>query len=825
MSEKKIFKGLSPDELRWRLDPATLPFKTTEEVEVCKEIIGQPRALSAIRVGLEIKSLGYNIFVTGLAGTGRTTTIKCLLEEIDRKKSIPNDLCYVNNFKNPDMPRILSLPAGKGSALKKDMDQLIESLQKSIPRVFESESYHDKKKETVESLREKQKKLMKHLEEKVKSEGFTLMQIQFGPYIKHDLVPLVEGKPINMEQLAELVSQGKYPAKEFAQLKEKHSALVGELEAAFKKGREIERKITTALKNLDREVVFPLIDESIQVIKERHPYPKVSEYLAEVRESLLENLDLFRAKEEEKGAPLAGLLPIAQADVFLEYRVNLIVDNKETKGAPVIIEHSPNYKNLFGTVERVFDRSGLWRTDFSRIKAGSLLRANGGYLLLNARDALLELGVWSALKRTLKTSKVEIQAYDPFYMLTTSALKPEPIEVDLKVVIIGDDYLYHLLYNYEEDFKKIFKIKADFDVVMKKNKENIAKYVSFIAKICQVDKLKPFDRTGVAAVAEYGVRLAGNKKKLSTEFNKIVDIIREANYWAVKDNSPHVKEKHVDKAIKEKIYRLNMIEDKIKELIREGVIMIDITGEKVGQVNGLSILMMGDYSFGRPSKITAETSLGRSGVINIEREADLSGKTHNKGVLILSGYLRGKYAQEKPLSMSTSICFEQSYSGVEGDSASSTEVYAILSGLSGLPLRQDIAVTGSVNQKGDIQAIGGVNQKIEGFYELCKFRGLDGNHGVVIPESNVKNLMLKEEVVEAIKEGKFHIYPVKSIDQGIEILTGMKAGKKKEDGTYDKGTLNYLVNERLRELAKKLKEFGIREEEVSPPKGKKPKPC
>lgn len=825
MSEKKIFKGLSPDELRWRLDPATLPFKTTEEVEVCKEIIGQPRALSAIRVGLDIKSLGYNIFVTGLAGTGRTTTIKCLLEEIDRKKSIPNDLCYVNNFKNPDMPRILSLPAGKGSALKKDMDQLIESLQKSIPRVFESESYHDKKKETVESLREKQKKLMKHLEEKVKSEGFTLMQIQFGPYIKHDLVPLVEGKPINMEQLAELVSQGKYPAKEFAQLKEKHSALVGELEAAFKKGREIERKITAALKNLDREVVFPLIDESIQVIKERHPYPKVSEYLAEVRESLLENLDLFRAKEEEKGAPLAGLLPIAQADVFLEYRVNLIVDNKETKGAPVIIEHSPNYKNLFGTVERVFDRSGLWRTDFSRIKAGSLLRANGGYLLLNARDALLELGVWSALKRTLKTSKVEIQAYDPFYMLTTSALKPEPIEVDLKVVMIGDDYLYHLLYNYEEDFKKIFKIKADFDVVMKKNKENVAKYVSFIAKICQVDKLKPFDRTGVAAVAEYGVRLAGNKKKLSTEFNKIVDIIREANYWAVKDNSPHVKEKHVDKAIKEKTYRLNMIEDKIKELIREGVIMIDITGEKVGQVNGLSILMMGDYSFGRPSKITAETSLGRSGVINIEREADLSGKTHNKGVLILSGYLRGKYAQEKPLSMSTSICFEQSYSGVEGDSASSTEVYAILSGLSGLPLRQNIAVTGSVNQKGEIQPIGGVNQKIEGFFDICRAEGLTGKQGVIIPHLNINDLMLRKDVVEAVREGKFHIYPVKSIDQGIEILTGMKAGKKKEDGTYEKGTLNYLVNERLRELAKKLKEFGIREEEVSPPKGKKPKPC
>ena len=820
MSEKNTIKKLSADELRWRVDPATLPFQTTEEVDVCKEIIGQPRALNAIRVGLEIESPGYNIFITGLAGTGRTTTIKSLLEKIDRKKRIPDDLCYVNNFKNPDMSRILSLPAGKGSALKKDMDQLIESMQKSIPQIFDSESYNEKRKQTVEILREKQKELLKSLEEKVKAAGFTLMQVQFGPYVKHDVVPLVEGKPVSLEQLEELVNQGKYSLEGFAQLKEKYSALTSELETAFKKGREIERKIVAALKDLDREVVLPLIDELIHVIRERYPYAKVSEYLDEVRESLLEHLERFRAKEEEKPSPLAGLIPIAQVDPFQEYRVNLIVDNKETKGAPVIIENSPSYKNLFGTVERVFDRSGLWRTDFSRIKAGSLLRANGGYLLLNARDALLEMGVWSALKRTLKTRKVEIQAYDPLYMLTTTALKPEPIEVNLKVVMIGDDYLYHLLYNYEEDFRKIFKIKADFDIVMENNKDNIARYASFISMICQNDKLKPFDRSGVAAVVEYGIRLAGNKKKLSTEFNKIVDIIREANYWAVKENSPSVKEEHVDKAIEEKIYRLNMIEDKIQELIKEGVIMIDITGDKVGQVNGLSILNMGDYSFGRPSKITAETSLGRAGVINIEREADLSGKTHNKGVLILSGYLRGKYAQEKPLSMSSSICFEQSYSGVEGDSASSTEVYAILSSLSGHRLRQDIAVTGSVNQKGEIQPIGGVNQKIEGFFDICRAKGLNGKQGVMIPHLNINDLMLRKDVVKAVREGKFHIYPVKTIDQGIEILTGIKAGEKK-DGTYEEGTINYLVDKRLRELADKLKEFGVREE-AAPPKKKKP---
>ncbi|MBU1035061.1 AAA family ATPase, partial [bacterium] len=417
-------------------------------------------------------------------------------------------------------------------------------------------------------------------------------------------------------------------------------------------------------------------------------------------------------------------------------------------------------------------------------------------------------GVWPALKRTLLNRKIITQTYDPFYMFTTSALKPEPIECDTKVIMIGDPFIYYLLYSHDEDFKKIFKVKADFDSVTKKDNNSIYQYACFIQNICQREKLRPFDKSGLATVIEYAVRLAGRQNKLSTQFNNLVDVLREANYWAKEDNSSVVTEKYVDKAITEKIERLRLIEEKIQEMIEEGTIMIDCKGMVIGQVNGLSVYDLGEYSFGKPTRITAKTSMGKAGIINIEREADLSGKTHNKGVLILSGYLRAKYAQDKPLTVSASICFEQSYTGVEGDSASSTEVYALLSSLADLPLRQDIAVTGSINQKGEIQSIGGANQKIEGFYDVCKAKGLTGTQGVMIPALNILDLMLRKDVVEAVKDGKFHIYPVETIDQGIEILTGVKAGNRKDDGTFEKDTVNYLVDKKLAEFAKKLKEFG-----------------
>jgi ATP-dependent Lon protease len=479
----------------------------------------------------------------------------------------------------------------------------------------------------------------------------------------------------------------------------------------------------------------------------------------------------------------------------------------------MINETHPSYKNLFGIIERRMDRTGHWVTDFTKIKAGSLLKANGGFLVVNALDLLLEPGVWPSLKRTLLNQKIEPETYDPFPMFSTSALKPEPIECNVKVIMIGDPLIYQLLYFRDQDFEKIFKVKADFDTVTENNSQNIYQYACFIKQLCEREKLQPFDSSGIAGVIEYAVRLASRKNKISTHFNSLVDLLREADYWAKKEKQNTIQKKHVNQAIQEKIERLNLIEKKIQEMIEQGTLMIDTEGSVVGQVNGLSVYDLGEYSFGRPTRITARTSMGRAGIINIEREADLSGKTHNKGMLILSGYLRSKYAQDKPLTISASICFEQSYSGIDGDSASSTEAYALLSSIANLPLRQDIAVTGSINQKGEIQAIGGVNQKIEGFYEVCKAKGLNGTQGVIIPEANIPNLMLREDVVKAIEEKKFHLYSVKTIDQGIEILTKTKAGKKLKNGEFEKDSVNDLVNRKLLEFAVKLKEFSKEKEQ------------
>ena len=803
----KIFEEVPLEQLRWRCDPNTLPFETTEAIQPCQEIIGQERGLEAIRVGVDINSIGYNIFVTGLAGTGRFTTIKCVLEEIDVKEKMPNDLCYVNNFKNPDMPHMLSLPAGQGNAFKKEMETLIETLKKKIPLMFENETYLNKKKEVVERYRNKQAEMFREFEKKVNKESFALVQIQMGPYSRPGILPLVEGNPVNIEQLETMVEEGKLPKEELERIKEKQTELINELENIFKETRKSEKDVKEELASLDNEVISPVVKDSISDIKEKFENEKVLRYLDEVQEDILANLNRFREKEEAPPSPLPGLVLPQPVDSFTEYQVNVLVDNSETKKAPIIVETTPNYRNLFGTIERVVDRSGIWKTDFTHIKAGSFLRANGGFLIFNALEALVEPGVWPALKRTLKNQVMEVQTYDPFYLFATSALKPEPIECNTKVIMIGDTYLYHLLYNLDDDFKKIFKIKADFDSVMNKDTEKIQQYASFIRKICDEEKLKPFDKTGIAAVVEYGVRMTGRQKKLSTRFHLIADLLKEANYWAMKDGSDVVKEKHVDMAIEKKVYRLNLVEEKIQEMIDDGTILIDSDGMVVGQVNGLSVYNLGDYMFGKPSRITVKTSMGKAGIINIEREAEMSGPTHNKGVYILAGYLRGKYAQDKPITMSASICFEQSYGGVDGDSASSTEIYALLSSLSGLPLRQDIAVTGSVNQKGEIQPIGGVNEKIEGFFDVCKAKGLKGKQGVMIPHLNIGDLMLRKDVVEAVKEGKFHIYPVKTIDQGIEILTGVEAGERMEDGKFKEGSVNDLVDKKLRELGMKIKEF------------------
>jgi ATP-dependent Lon protease len=700
------------------------------------------------------------------------------------------------------------LPAGQGKLFKKDMETFLESLKKNIPLIFEGEEYQKQKRELVERHREREKGIVKEFENRAKKEGFTVAQVQVGPFTRPDVVPVVAGNAISLEQLESLVDQGQFPQESFEQLKGKYSQLSAELEQVLKETRKLEKVIQEELAALDKSAISHLVRGALEDIKEKYPQPKIQSYLSEVQEAVLENPARFLPKPEPPQVPIPGLIPPPAVDPFTEFQVNVLVDNSETKGAPVIIETSPTYRNLFGTIERNIDRlGGLWRTDFTKIKCGSFLRANGGYLVLNALDAFIEPGVWVALKRTLRNRTLEMQSFDPFYLFASSALKPEPIEVKVKVVMIGDAYLYNTLYALDEDFKKIFKIKADFDTEMDKKEETLLQYATFIRKICHDEKLLPFDRSGVAAVIEYGVRLAGRQKKLSTEFHRITDILREASYWAKKEGSNQVTEKHVDQAINEKIYRLKMIEDKIQEMIMDGLLLIDSDGAKVGQVNGLSVYDTGEYAFGKPSRITAKTSMGKAGIINIEREADLSGRTHNKGVLILAGYLRGKYAQDKPLTLTASLAFEQSYSGVDGDSASSTEVYAILSSLANLPLRQDIAVTGSINQNGEIQPIGGVNQKIEGFFDVCRSRGLTGKQGVIIPYQNVEDLMLRKDVVAAVAEGKFHIYAIKTVDEGMEILTGVPAGERKEDGSYPEGTMNYLVDQKLKELALKIKEF------------------
>ncbi len=813
MAAETKYSEVPVNKLRWRCPPESFPFEDTSAIPACTEIIGQDRALKAIRLGLEMDSLGYNIFIVGLLGTGRNTTIKCLLEEIDKAGKIPDDLCYVNNFKDSDQPRCLCLPAGQGKVFKKEMEDLIESLKKNIPLIFEGEEYQKQRREVVEKHRDREKGMVKEFESRAKKEGFTVVQVQVGPFTRPDVVPMVAGNAMPLEQLENLVDQGQFSKENFENLKAKYLQLSAEMEQVLKETRKVEKIIQEEMAALDKSAISHLVEGAIGDIREKHEQPKIHAYLDEVKNSVLENPARFQPKPEAPQLPIPGLVLPPSVDTFTEFQVNVFVDNSEIKGAPVIIESSPTYRNLFGTIERNWGMGGIGKTDFTKIKSGSFLRANGGYLVLNSLDVLIEPGVWIALKRTLRNRSMEMQSFDPFYLFASSALKPEPVDIRVKVVMIGDAYLYEMLYAVDEDFKKIFKIKADFDTVMERKEETQMQYASFIRKICHDEKLLPFDRSGVAAVIEHGVRLAGRQKKLSTEFHRITDILREASYWAKRDKSEVIAEKHVDQAVAEKIYRKKMIEEKIQEMIEDGIIMIESDGAVVGQVNGLSVYDMGEYAFGKPSRITAKTSMGKAGIINIEREADLSGRTHNKGVLILGGYLRGKYAQDKPLTLTASLAFEQSYGGIDGDSASSTEVYAILSSLSNLPLRQDIAVTGSVNQNGEIQPIGGVNQKIEGFFDVCRSRGLTGRQGVIIPHQNVGDLMLRKDVVEAAAAGKFHIYPVRTIDQGAEILTGVPAGERSREGAYPAGTINFLVDQKLLEVAQKMKAF-VGEEET-----------
>jgi ATP-dependent Lon protease len=802
MIKASPLKELPPDQLRWRCHPKKLKLTTTRDVDMCQDIIGQKRAMKALDVGLSIEHEGYNIFITGPVGTGRTTAVKHLLEHLDVKKEIPRDWCYVNNFTNPDMPRSISLPAGQGHRFQNDMEELIDSLRRDIPAVFESESYQEQKKRIIEKYQKEQRAALEAFEKKVAADNFKLVQVKTGPFVRPALAPVVDGEPVAPETLLTMVREEKITQKQYDHITARMDDLREEMGDIYREIKSAQKTIREKLSSLNSETVLPLVKEFIGEIRKKYAIEKIHRYLDEVQNEIMSELERFQQPGESEDQQSKA------EDQFLEYQVNLLVDNRESDGPPVILETSPNYRNLFGSIERVMDRRGVWRVDFTRIKAGSFLRANGGFLVLNARDALSEPGVWKTLKRTLRNGIVEIQTYDPFYLLSTSSLKPEPISCRVKVVMIGDAYLQQMLYFLDDDYKKIFKIKAEFDNMMPLNDRAISQYASFISMLCHREELRHLDRSAVAEVVEYGVRLAGRTDKISTRFHLVADVIREADYWAKKDHRRKVAREDVQKAVDERIHRVNLTEEKIKERIADGTIMIDTRKMVVGQVNALSVVNLGQHTFGHPSRITATTALGRSGVINIEREAKLSGSTHDKGVLILSGYLLDTFAQKKPLSMNASLCFEQSYGGVDGDSASAAELYAILSSLSQLPIRQDIAVTGSINQKGQIQPIGGVNQKIEGFFDVCRAKRLSGRQGVMIPKLNVKDLMLRRDVVSAVEKGRFHVWPVKNIIQGIEILTGLKAGRRLRSGKFPEGTVFGLVDEKLHRMAVDLKEYG-----------------
>ena len=793
------------ERLTWRCDPSLLPFACTADMTPLEDFVGQERAMRAIEFGLGVNKPGFNIFVTGLTGTGKTSIIKAFLKRVtaertppDEDSPFPEDWCYVYNFSDADRPQALNIRRGWGKILKRDMGVLVQTLQREAKKTFESEDFARQRQVITERMQRQQQEIMDSLVEQARKDGFTL---RFSPS-GMALIPLNKGKPMQEEEFLSLAPDEKKA------LDEKRSEIEKSVEEALREAKKIDREIATKLEALDQETGEYLVRMPLSELKKKYQgHPKVLSYLDAVRDHVLKNLHRFKGSDGTQAmGPLSLLQPSEPpTDPFLPYRVNVFVDNSDTQGPPIVIETNPTYLNLFGVVEKRPIMGG-YVTDFTMIKAGSMNRANGGYLVLYDRDVLANPGVWEALKRVIKNRELRIEEPAAFFgWIPPQGIRPDPIPTDTKVIMIGDPMLYHYLSTMDPDFRETFKVKADFDFEIDRSKDNIVAYACFISTYCQREGLHHFDPSGVARVIEYGARLVEDQKKLSTRFSDIVDVLIESNYWAEKAGSDLITGEHVEKALDEKTFRLNLIEKRIQEMIAQGTLLVDVAGSVVGQVNGLAIYQLGDFSFGKPSRITAKTFLGRSGIINIEREAKLSGKTHDKGVLILSGYLGAKYAQDRPLSLSASLCFEQSYEGIDGDSASSTELYATLSSLSGIPIKQGIAVTGSVNQNGEIQAIGGINHKVEGFFDVCRLKELTGEQGVLIPRSNVRNLMLRRDVVEAVDQGKFHIYAVSTIDDGIEVLTGVPAGQRDSEDHYPAASVNGLVEKQLREYSERLK--------------------
>jgi predicted ATP-dependent protease len=785
--------------LRWHCDPASLGFRTTDDLVPLEGIIGQERAQRALALGVDIPRVGYNIYVCGMMGTGKLTAIQRLLATRKGNGTLPPDLCYVFHFANPERPRLLTLPAGQGKILKKALEGLIADLKRDIPRVLSGENFQQRKKGHIQQAQRREQRLFQQFETRVVPQ-FGLLWHEADLAVAPALAPMIDGKLVAFSDLEERLEAGHFPAEEYKRLREQYATLSSDFETVLASVHRIRHEAQEAVRALEHALVRPLIHQTVLGVAAPFSDPAVQEYFREVEDALNEDIERFKelpplADKE----PTASLSPGFEDDNFQEYQVNVIVDNADTTGVPVIFETSPTYKNLFGAIEPTLEYGGIWRCDFTGIRAGAIHRANGGYLVFNALDALSEPIVWSALKRILRYGQAEIQAYDQHTLMPSTTLKPAPIPCDVKVIMIGDEELYEELTCEDDAFKRLFKVKADFDTTIPRRDDTIAQYAGFVRRMCQEEQLRPFDGSGVAAVVEFGVRLAGRQNKLSARLDVIADVLREADYWASKSGEPIVTRALVEQALHERIARVNMIEEKLQEAIAEGLLLIVTQGAIVGQVNGLSVYEIDeDYLFGCPIRITAETSMGDTGVVNIEREVNLSDATHNKGVLILSGYLRHAYAQDKPLVLSASLCIEQSYEGIIGDSASAAEVYALVSSLAGLPVDQGLAVTGSVNQKGELQPISAINEKIEGFFDVCRLQGLTGTQGVILPQQNVDDLMLRQDVIDAVAAGRFHLYAITHINEGLPLLMGAQAGQYQPGEGYPAESVNGRVDARLR---------------------------
>lgn len=784
------------DKLRWNCDPDLLDFETTAELPDFNDAIGQKRALRSIEFGLGVDGSGFNLYISGETGTGRTSTIASILNKRAKSEPQPHDWVYVNNFKDSDSALSLDLPAGKGSDLAADMKELIEAFRKDIPKALESSEYETRRAELLENYQAASNELFQGLEKGAEKLGFSLQRTVSGLVI----VPQRAGRNYTQEEYDALNE------KKRQKLEKQGKELTEQLNDVLRQVREQEKATKEALSQADRDLGMSCLGHRLDPLREKYAeLEKVIGYLESVQEDILNTLDDFKPQSTQPQIP--GIKLPRQEPTFDRYQVNVLVDNKDTDGAPVVFESNPTYNNLFGRIEHVMQYGGVAVTDFTMIRAGALHRANGGYLVIDAREVLINPFVWDSLKRCIRNNEIRIEdVLEQYRFMTMVSLKPEPVQMRSKIVLIGTPWIYYLLFHLDPDYRKFFKVKAEFDSRVARTPEIMHDYALFVASHCRTEGLLPFHKSGVAALLEHTSRMADDQTKLSSQFMEIADLIREISFWASRAGRTIVNGEDVRAAVEESLYRVNRIEERMQELYDDGIIMVDTTGDVAGQINGLSVISLGDHTFGRPTRITATVYTGQAGMINIEREVKLSGPIHDKGVLILTGYLGGTFASERPLSLSASICFEQSYDGIEGDSASSTELYALLSALSGVAIKQGIAVTGSVNQRGMVQAIGGVNYKIEGFFAVCRAQGLNGQQGVMIPKSNERHLMLHEDVIEAVNAGQFHIWSVETIEQGIEILTGISAGQRGKNGKYPKGSIYQKVDSRLQAMADRMKE-------------------